>query len=177
MLVLAALSSGYNQSGDAWILYEYKMTRSPSRKNTSKAPPQWLLKAFTYLHVFLHRLSGGLNTLAGKETCFITMTGARSNRTREIPLLYIPHGKRILLVASAGGAPNHPAWYHNLVKYPNIEVEHQGERREFRARLTLGDEKDKFWPICYRHYAPYAEYRKRTTRDIPIFICEPSIYE
>ena len=153
------------------------MTQSPTPKNTGKAPPLWLLKAFTYLHVFLHRLGGGLNNLAGKEMCFITMTGARSNRTRVIPLLYIPDGKRTLLVASAGGAPDHPAWYHNLVKYPNIEVERQGERRKFRARLTQGAEKDALWPICYRHYAPYAEYRKRTTRDIPIFVCEPCPYE
>ena len=158
----------YNHSGDASITRESKMTRSP---------PQWLLKAFTYVHVFLHRLSGGLNTLAGKEMCFITITGAISNRTRVIPLLYIPHGKRTLLVASAGGAPHHPAWYHNLVKYPNIEIEHQGKRRKFFARLTEGAEKDMLWPICYLHYAPYEEYRKRTTRDIPIFICEPSTYE
>ena len=153
------------------------MTQSPTPKNTGKAPPRWLLKSFTYLHVVLHRLSGGLNILAGKEMCFITMTGARSNRTRVIPLLYIPHGKWTLLVASAGGAPHHPAWYHNLVKYPNIEIEHQGKRRKFRARLTQGAEKDALWPICYRHYAPYAEYRKRTTRDIPIFVCEPCPYE
>ena len=146
-------------------------------KNVGKAPPLWLLKAFTYLHLFLHRLSGRLNTLAGKKMCFVSMKGAKSKRTRKIPLLYIAHGERILLVASAGGSAHHPAWYHNLVKYPNIEVERQGERRKLRARLTQGAEKDTLWPICYRHYAPYAEYRKRTTRDIPIFVCEPSPYE
>ncbi len=167
----------YNHSGDATITRESKMTRSPPANNTGKAPPQWLLKAFTYVHVLLHRLSGGLNTLAGKEMCFITITGAISNRARVIPLLYIPHGKRTLLVASAGGAPHHPAWYHNLVKYPNIEIEHQGKRRKFCARLTEGAEKDTLWPVCYRHYAPYAKYRKRTTRDIPLFVCEPNTYE
>ena len=158
----------YYHSGDASITREFKMTRSPT---------QWLLKMFTYLHVLLHRLSGGLNTLAGKEMCFITMTGARTNQTRVIPLLYIPHGERALLVASAGGAPQHPAWYHNLIKYPNIEIEYQGKRRKFRARLTKDTEKNTLWPICYRHYAPYEKYRKRTMRDIPIFICEPSTIE
>jgi deazaflavin-dependent oxidoreductase (nitroreductase family) len=94
-----------------------------------------------------------------------------------IPLLYIPHGKWILLVASAGGAPSHPAWYHNLIKHPNIEVEHRGNRRKFRARLAEGAEKYTLWPICYRHYAPYEKYRMRTMRDIPIFVCEPNTYE
>ena len=153
------------------------MTQSSTPKNKGKAPPRWLLQAFSYLHVFLHRLSGGLNTLAGKEMCFIIMTGARSNRTRVIPLLYIPYGKRTLLVASAGGAPHHPAWYHNLIKYPNIEIERQGKRWKSRARLTQGAEKETLWPICYRQYAPYAKYRKRTTRDIPLFVCEPNTYE
>ena len=153
------------------------MTRSPLPNNTGKAPPQWLLKASTYVHVFLHRLSGGLNTLAGKEMCFVVMIGARSGKERIIPLLYIPHGKQVLLVASAGGAPDHPAWYYNLVKYPNIEIEHQGKRRKFRAQLAKAREKSALWLICYQRYAPYAEYRKRTPRDIPIFICEPSAYE
>ena len=141
-------------------------------KNAGKAPPLWLLKAFTYFHVFLHRLSGGLNTLAGKEMCFVTTTGARSGRMRVISLLHIPHKERVLLVASAGGAPNNPAWYHNLIKHPNIEIERDGEWRKFRAHLAQTEEKTVLWPVCYEHYAPYAEYRKRTARDIPIFICE-----
>ena len=113
------------------------MTRSLPSQNTGKAPPKWLLKTLTYLHVMLHRIDGGFNTLAGKEMCFVTMTGARSNRTRVIPLLYIPYGESALLVASAGGAPHHPAWYHNLVKYPNIEIEYRGNQRKFCARLTI----------------------------------------
>ena len=63
------------------------MTRSRPSNNAGKAPPHWVLKALTYFHVSLHRINGGLNTLAGKEMCFVTMTGARSNRTRVIPLL------------------------------------------------------------------------------------------
>ena len=153
------------------------MTRSVPSNNTGEAPPRWLLKALTYFHVSLHRINGGLNTLAGKEMCFVTMTGARSNRTRVIPLLYIPYGKSVLLVASAGGAPHHPAWYHNLLKHPNIEIEQNGKRRNFCARLTKGAEKDTLWPICYQHYAAYEKYRKRTARDIPLFVCEPNAFE
>jgi deazaflavin-dependent oxidoreductase (nitroreductase family) len=153
------------------------MIRLSASRNIGKAPPRWLLIAFTWLHVFLHRLTGSLNTLAGKKMCFVVMTGARSGRERMIPLMYIPYGRCVLLVASAGGAPDHPAWYHNLVKYPKVEVEHEGERQMFRARPAKPEEKSVLWPICYQHYAPYAEYRKRTSRDIPIFICEPDVYE
>jgi deazaflavin-dependent oxidoreductase (nitroreductase family) len=125
-------------------------------------------------HVFLHRLSGGgLNKLGGDDVCFVTMTGAKSGRALTIPLMYVPHGEGVLLVASLGGAPKNPVWYHNLVAHPDIEVEHRGRRMKLRARLAEPSEKDAFWPVCDQHYAPYAEYRARTTRDIPIFVCEP----
>jgi deazaflavin-dependent oxidoreductase (nitroreductase family) len=72
-----------------------------------------------------------------------------------------------------GGAPTHRAWYHNLVKHPEIAVTHRGRRMNLRARVARPDEKPELWPICDRHYAPYADYRRRTIRDIPIFVCEP----
>ncbi len=150
-------------------------TESPAPTSTGKPPPRWVLKTMTRVHVFLHRLSGGgLNKLRGDEFCFVTMTGAKSGRTLTIPLMYVPHGEGVLLVASLGGAPKNPIWYHNLVKRPDIEVEHRGRRMNLRARLATSAEKPTLWPICDEHYAPYADYRKRTTRDIPIFVCEPT---
>jgi deazaflavin-dependent oxidoreductase (nitroreductase family) len=142
-------------------------------QSTGKPPPRWLLKAVTRTHVLLHRLTGGLNRLGGDEVCFVTMTGAKSGRTLTIPLMYVPYREGVLLVASQGGAPRNPVWYGNLVKHPDIEVEYRGKRMPLRARLARADEKPALWPICDRHYAPYAEYRQRTTRDIPIFVCEP----
>ena len=140
-----------------------------------KPPPRWLIKIMTRAHVFLHRLTGGgLNKLGGDDVCFVTMTGAKSGRVLTIPLMYVPHRGGVLLVASQGGAPKNPVWYHNLVKHPDIEVSHRGSRMKLRARLALPEEKPELWPICDEHYAPYADYRKRTTRDIPIFVCEPS---
>jgi deazaflavin-dependent oxidoreductase (nitroreductase family) len=145
-------------------------------KGAGAPPPRWLLKTMTRLHVFLHGLTGGrfFNTLAGDEVCFVTMKGARSGRTLTIPLMYVPYEDGVLLVASQGGAPKHPAWYHNLVAHPQITVRHRGSRMELRARLATPDEKPALWPVCDRHYAPFADYRKRTTRDIPIFVCEPA---
>ena len=142
--------------------------------SSGSSPPRWLIKTMTRVHVLLHRLTGGrfFNKLAGDDVCFVTMTGAKSGRTLTIPLMYVPHGEGVLLVASLGGAPKNPVWYGNLVKHPDIEVNHRGRRMKLRARLATGDEKPSLWPICDRHYAPYADYRKRTTRDIPIFVCE-----
>ncbi len=142
---------------------------------SAKSPPRWAIKTMTRAHVFLHRLAGGrlFNQLQGNEVCFVTMTGAKSGRTLTIPLMYVPHAEGVLLVASLGGAPRNPVWYHNLVKHPDIEVEHRGTRLKLRARRADAAEKPALWPICDQHYAPYAEYRTRTTRDIPVFVCEP----
>ena len=154
------------------------MKESESRNTSSGSgapPPRWVLKAMTRIHVALHRLSGGrwFNALSGDDVCFVTMKGARSGRTLTIPLMYVPYQEGVLLVASQGGAPKNPVWYHNLVKHPDIEVSHRGKRQKLRARVALADEKSELWPVCDQHYAPYAEYRTRTSRDIPIFVCQP----
>ena len=146
------------------------------RKDFGAPPPRWILKTVTRLHVGLHRLTGGrlFNRLGTDEVCFVTMKGAKSGRSLTIPLMYVPYREGVLLVASQGGAPKNPVWYHNLVKHPDIEVNHRGRRMTLRARLARPEEKGALWPVCDRHYAPYADYRKRTTRDIPIFVCEPA---
>ena len=152
------------------------MTESGNTSKTGGAhPPRCVIKAMTRLHLVLHRLTGGrkFNSLAGDEVCFVTMKGAKSGRTLTIPLMYIPYREGVLLVASQGGNPKNPTWYFNLVKHPDIEVEHRGRHMKLRARIAAADEKPELWPICYESYAPFEEYRKRTSRDIPIFVCEP----
>lgn len=143
---------------------------------TDTRPPLWLLRIVTRTHLFLHRITGGrlFNSLAGADVCFVTMKGARSGRSLTVPLMYVPYRDGVLLVASQGGAPNNPAWYYNLLKHPDITVTHRNRQRRLRARLARADEKSCLWPICDQHYAPYADYRARTSRDIPIFVCEPS---
>jgi deazaflavin-dependent oxidoreductase (nitroreductase family) len=138
-------------------------------------PPRWLLKFMTRAHNFLNRITGGkaFNTLNGDEVCFITMTGAKSGRTITVPLMYVPHGDGVLLVASQGGAPKNPVWYNNIAAIPDIEVRHRNHTMTLRARLATAEEKPALWPVCDSHYAPFADYRARTSRDIPIFVCEP----
>ena len=152
------------------------MTTEPATTSTGRPPPRWLVKALTRLHVSLNRVTGGrlFNTFGGDDVCFVTMKGAKSGRTLTIPLMYVPYREGLLLVASQGGAPRNPVWYRNLVKHPEIVVSHRRRRMKLRARLANPEEKPELWPICDQHYAPYADYRKRTTRDIPIFVCEPA---
>ncbi len=140
-----------------------------------KPPPRWILKLFTRMHVFLNRIAGGraFNTLGGRDVCFVTMTGAKSGRRITIPLMHVPFENGVLLVASQGGAPTNPVWHNNIVAHPDIEVRHRGRAAALRARLAGAGEKGALWPICDAHYPPYADYRARTARDIPIFICEP----
>lgn len=151
------------------------MTRTASTAKPAPLVPRWVLKTMTRAHVTLSRLTGGRlgNTMGGDEICFVTMTGAKSGRRLTIPLMYVPHGDAVLLVASQGGAPTNPVWYRNLVKNPAIEVTHRGVTRRLVARLATAEEKGALWPVCDAAYAPFADYRERTTRDIPIFICEP----
>jgi deazaflavin-dependent oxidoreductase (nitroreductase family) len=150
-------------------------TQDTAPSGSGKPPPRWALKAISRAHVLLNRLTGGrrFNTLTGDEVCFVTMIGAKSGRTLTLPLMYVPYQGGILLVASQGGAPKNPVWYNNLVKHPDIEVSYRGRLMKFRARLASAEEKSALWPICDEHYAPFAEYRQRTSRDIPIFVCEP----
>lgn len=97
-----------------------------------------------------------------------------SGRKRTIPLMYVPDGDGILLVASQGGAPRHPVWYHNLMAHPDVIIEEGGRRMSLRARKVDALEKSRLWPICVSHYQPYEDYQQRTDRDIPVFRCEPS---
>ena len=137
--------------------------------------PHWLVRAFTRVNVWLYQLSGGrlMNRYAGDPICLVTMTGAKSGKQRIVPLMYVPHDDKVILVASLAGAPQNPFWYHNLRAHPDIEVEYDGQRRKLRARIADSAEKAELWPICVQHYASFEDYQKRTTRDIPIFICEP----
>jgi deazaflavin-dependent oxidoreductase (nitroreductase family) len=140
-----------------------------------KLPPRWAVKLISRAHILLNRLSGGrvLNTLGGDEVCFVTMTGAKSGRKITMPLMHVPYGEGVLLVASLGGAPRNPVWYNNIAVNPDIEVRHRTRRMKLRARLATAEEKPSLWPVCDAAYAPFADYRARTTRDIPIFVCEP----
>lgn len=151
------------------------MQDKDSPENSRFNPPKWVLNAMSRTHVLLNRITLGrrFNTLFGDEVCFVTMTGARSGKSLTMPLMYVPYKDGVLLVASKGGAPSNPAWFYNIAKTPDIRVRHRGQEMKLRARLATLEEKPDLWPICDSHYAPFADYRARTEREIPIFVCEP----
>ncbi|MFT6051087.1 MAG: deazaflavin-dependent oxidoreductase (nitroreductase family) [Halioglobus sp.] len=146
----------------------------PTTDKGSAPPPRWVLKTYTRVNVFVYRLTGGrlMNTLAGLPIVLVKMKGAKSGKMKTIPLMYVPHEKGVVLVASQGGAPKHPVWYHNLVKNPQIEVTQGGTRRALTARRVSDEEKAELWPTCVKYYPPFQQYQNRTERNIPVFLCE-----
>jgi deazaflavin-dependent oxidoreductase (nitroreductase family) len=152
------------------------MSEQSANQKSQFNPPKWVMKTMSRSHVFLNRITAGkmFNTLTGDEVCFVTMTGAKSGRIITMPLMYVPYNDGILLVASLGGSPNNPVWYYNIAKNPDITVRHRGKQMTLRGRLATIDEKTNLWPLCDNSYAPFADYRARTGREIPIFVCEPA---
>jgi len=110
----------------------------------------------------------------GQPVLLLHARGARSGQPRVTPLLYTPRGDDVVLVASKAGAERHPAWYHNLVAHPDVEVEIRGVRRPLRAREAEGDERDELWALANDNYAGYADYQERAGgRRIPVMLLEP----
>ena len=145
----------------------------PEEKKQQTPPPKWVLKFFTNLNVFVYKLSSGklMNEFSGMPICLVEMTGAKSGRTRTIPLMYVPHEKGVILVASMGGAPKSPVWYNNLVAHPDVKITQGGQTRSLTARQVDDAEKAELWPTCVKHYPPYQDYQNRTERNIPVFLC------
>ena len=142
----------------------------------AKAPPKWILRAFSRLNVFVYRLTGGrmMNRMEGSPICLLTMTGRKSGRTLTTPLMYTAHGDDVLLVASLGGAPKNPVWYYNLVAHPDITIQVGTAKRRMRARQASADEKARLWPVVVASYPSFDAYRQKTDRDIPLMICSPA---
>jgi deazaflavin-dependent oxidoreductase (nitroreductase family) len=153
-----------------------------TQKPVKPIPPQWngairaVMKLFTRLNVAVYRASNGrlMNRFGnGAPICLVSMTGALTGRTRTIPLIYIPHGDDVILVASQGGMSEHPLWYHNLKAHPAIEVTAEGRTRRMIARQASDAEKAAVWPVAVAVYPDFVDYQARTERNIPVFICSP----
>ena len=115
-----------------------------------------------------------MNRFGGGDVCLVRMTGAKSGKVREIPLMYVPYNDGVILVASMAGSPKHPTWYYNLVTHPEIEVTVHGKAMQLVARQANDEEKAEIWPRCCERYKDFDLYQRRTPRNIPVFICEPA---
>ena len=118
------------------------------------------------------RLTSGMGTSWGRSICLLTTTGAKSGKSRSVPLLATEVGDDVVLIASQGGAPRSPAWYHNLKKHPECEIELRGERTRRLAREAELEERERLWAAACAIYPGYEAYQARTTRRIPVMILE-----
>lgn len=98
--------------------------------------------------------------------------GAKSGKKRTSPLVYVRDGDDIVLVASKGGNPKNPAWFHNLKANPETTVQIGSEKRDVRARVATDEERKRLWPMAVKTYSGYEGYRKRTDRKIPLVVLE-----
>jgi deazaflavin-dependent oxidoreductase (nitroreductase family) len=151
------------------------------RLTTSGKPPKpgtlafrvW--KGITRANMWAYRKSGGrlLGNFDGAPLCIVHHRGAKSGQPRETPLTYLPDGERVVLIASYGGAPKSPAWYHNLKAHPDIEIERNGRREPMAAHQADAAERAELWPRIVAMYPGYDDYQKKTDRQIPVMVCVP----
>ncbi|HEY1596363.1 MAG TPA: nitroreductase family deazaflavin-dependent oxidoreductase [Thermoleophilaceae bacterium] len=109
----------------------------------------------------------------GTQTLILTTTGRKSGEPRPMALIYGQHGDDYLVVASKGGAPQHPAWYLNLDANPDVDVQVWGDKFKAHARTATPEEKKELWPIMTKEWPSYDEYQTKTDRDIPLVVLEP----
>ncbi len=130
-----------------------------------------LLRTMSALNTWIYRRSGGKLMgcfPSGAPVCLLTTRGRKSGQNRTVPLLYLKDGDDWVMVASQGGAPQHPGWYLNLEADPNAEMEIGAERFAVHARRVGDEEKAKLWPRLVAIYPPYDKYQRRTSRSIPV---------
>lgn len=120
--------------------------------------------------------SGGTEgtTMRGYPVIILTTRGAKTGKVRKTPLMRVEHEGDYAVVASLGGAPRNPVWYHNLVAHPDeVELQDGPSRWDMTAREVHGAERDEWWARAVAAYPDYADYQTRTDRTIPVFVLTP----
>ena len=136
-----------------------------------------------YVSIATRLDQGLLRSSRGRVSCALTWpslllstTGARTGRTRTVPLLYLADGDRLILVASNGGRPHHPAWYYNLKAHPQVQVAIRGQNRTYLAHEASAEERTLWWSRVVDLFRGYASYQERNTRrTIPLVILIPEV--
>ncbi|MFI5770481.1 nitroreductase family deazaflavin-dependent oxidoreductase [Streptomyces sp. NPDC051658] len=143
----------------------------PLQGEYEPSPAQWVRD-----QVELFESSGGTEgtTMRGLPVIILTTRGARSGKIRKTPLMRVEHDGAYAVVASQGGAPKHPVWYHNIVADPRVELQDGPVRQDMNAREATGDEKGLWWQRAVEAFPDYADYQRKTDRQIPVFVLEPA---
>ncbi len=109
----------------------------------------------------------------GKPTVLLTLRGAKSGKLRYTPVMRVEHNGSYAVVASKGGAPEHPVWYYNIKAHPEFPLQDGTVTKDYVAREVEGDERAVWWERSVEAYPPYAEYQANTDRQIPVFVLDP----
>lgn len=128
------------------------------------------------MHPRIYRATGGRigGRLPGLPPILVLdHVGAKSGAERSSALAYVPDGENVLIVASQGGSPTHPAWFHNLKANPDATIQVGGDVREVRARVAAPAERAELWPKVTAAYSGFQRYQEQTERMIPIVVLEP----
>ena len=143
----------------------------------SLADRSWpLLRHAMGAHAAVYRATNGLvgHRFPGSPPMLLLdHVGAKSGTRRTSPLVYAQDGEDVILVASKGGFPRNPAWFHNLMANPDVEVQIGSQRRPVHARVAAPAERKRLWPKVVQVYGGYEDYQRRTEREIPLVILEP----
>src|SRR5947208_3591309 len=142
----------------------------------SLADRSWpLLRRLMGVHAHVYRLTNGLvghRFPGAPPMLLLDHVGAKSGTKRTTPLVYVRDGDDLVLVASKGGHPRNPAWFHNLRAHPDTTVQVGSERRAVHARVATAPERERLWPLAVKTYSGYGGYQQRTSREIPLVILE-----
>ena len=138
------------------------------------SPSQWVAD-----QVALYEGSGGTEGTTLRDTglpvIIVTNRGWKTGAVRKTPLMRVADGRNYILVASQGGAPKHPYWYHNLKADPNVEIRDKTEVYTMRVREVVdAEERKRLWAIAVEAFPPYQSYQQKTERVIPLFVAEPT---
>jgi deazaflavin-dependent oxidoreductase (nitroreductase family) len=122
-------------------------------------------------HLWDSKVAGGPGPV---PTLLLTTTGRKSKRRQTLPLIYGKTKSGYAIVASKGGAPSHPAWFLNLRDDPTVDVQVAADQFRARARVASGGERAALWQQMAAIYPPYDDYQRRTQREIPVVVLEPT---
>ena len=123
----------------------------------------------------LYMSSGGTDgtSLQGKPVVLLSTIGAKTGKLRKTPLMRVEHDGEYAIVASLGGAPKNPVWYYNVKKNPRVELQDGTRTADYDAREVFGDEKATWWRRAVEVWPDYADYQRKTDREIPVFVLTP----
>src|SRR5512132_948654 len=164
----AATHSGHLVAVSVPPLWEHRVV--PLQGDYEPSTSSWSRKQ-TELFEATKGEEGG--DLRGRPIIVVTSVGAKTGKIRKTPLMRVEHDGVYAVVASQGGAPKHPVWYHNLKKNPHVELQDRATKRDYLAREVTGDEKTMWWDRAVEAWPDYATYQTKTDRQIPVFVLEP----